>query len=299
MAPRQKIRELLDREQTTVMPGCLDPLTALILEDIGFEAVYVGGFAIGAQTAITEPLLSLTEMADAAGRVAQTVQVPVLCDAGAGFGQAIHVARTIQEFERAGLAGVHIEDQYYPKQMHYHTLPAPTEDMIPIGEMCAKIEAAVNARADPNFLIIGRTDAVASRGGGMEEAVRRANTYSEAGADAIMAFPETAQQIEELPRRVRAPLVYVVTEGRHRPRPPVDELKRLGYRFVVYSSAVVMAVGRGVREVFTRLYQTGQTALDVAEMAEMRKYVNRLLKVPERIEMERKSARLSGTGGGG
>lgn len=149
----------------------------------------------------------------------------------------------------------------------------------------------------PNFLIIGRTDAVASRSGGMEEAVRRANIYSEAEADAIMAFPETAQQVEELPCRVRAPLVYVVSEGRHRPRPAVDDLRRAGYRFVVHSGAVVMAVVQVVREVFTRLYQTGLTGLDGAEMTRMREYVHRVLKVPERIEMERRAARFTGAGG--
>lgn len=101
-------------------------------------------------------------------------------------------------------------------------------------------------------------------------------------------FPRLRVRLAELPRRVRAPLFYVVTEGRHRPRPPVDELTRLGYRFIVYSSAAVMAVAKAVCGVFTRLYETGVTGLDAAEVAEMREYVHRLLKVPERIEMERR-----------
>lgn len=169
--------------------------------------------------------------------------------------------------------------------------------MIPIGDMCAKIEAAVAARRDPDFLIVARTDAVAARGGGPEEAIRRANTYMEAGADAIMAFPETAEQIEEFPRRVKAPLLFVVTEGRHRPRPAVQDLRRHGYRFVIHSSAVVMAVTQAVRDVFTRLHETGLTGLDGAEMGQMRQYVHRLLKIPERIEMERRSARAESTAG--
>lgn len=125
----------------------------------------------------------------------------------------------------------------------------------------------------------------------MEEAVRRANAYSEAGADAIMVFPETAQQIDDFPRRVRAPLVYVVSEGRHRPRPAVDDLRRVGCRLVIYSGAVVMAVTKAVRAVFTQLHQTGVTGLDGTEMMNLREYVHRLLKVPERIDIERKSGR--------
>ena len=290
MTPAARLRELLQRNDATVLPGCLDALTALIMEDVGFEGLYIGGMAMGAATGITEPLMSLTEVAHEAGGVARAVRVPVLCDAGAGFGGAIHVAHAVQEFERAGVAGIHIEDQLYPKQMQYHTLPKPTEEIISTRAMCSKIEAAVGSRSDANFVIIGRTDAIAAHGGGFEEAVKRALAYIEAGADAIMAFPETPEQILELPRRVKAPLVYVVTEGRHRPRPPVDELKRAGYRFIIYSSAVVMSVTHAVRDTFRRLHQTGVTGLDAAHVADTRAYIQKLLRMPERMEMERRSA---------
>ena len=153
---RSKLRDRLQRGETIVAPGAYDPLSARVVQALGFAAVYTGGYMTGAHTSITEPLLTLTEQVEVAQKVARAVDLPVLTDAGAGYGDPLHVMRCVREFEAAGIAGIHIEDQVYPKRASYHK---GLEHIVPMPEFVERMTYALKARRDPDFLIIGRTDA--------------------------------------------------------------------------------------------------------------------------------------------
>ena len=177
-----------------VAPSCFDPLSAKIIERLKFEACYLGGYSTGAHSGITEPLLGLTDMTNLARAVANAVNIPLIVDADSGFGDPSSIPRTVREFERAGVAGIHIEDQVFPKRFHYHKYsvqkPKRTVHVIPMEEMLSKLRIAVNARENPDFVIIARTDAFASEGA--EEAFERCKAYYRVGADLIMSFPTSS-----------------------------------------------------------------------------------------------------------
>src|SRR5713226_4590216 len=170
-----------------VMPGAFNAATARLVERAGFPAVYISGAGLAAATAGVPDvgLLTLTEVAQLAGYIADAVRIPALVDADTGFGGPAQVAQAVRKFERAGLAGMHIEDQVFPKRCGH----LPGKQLIGVDEFCDKIDAAIRARADEDFLIMARTDARAVEG--FDAAVRRARDYREAGADAI--FPEGLQ----------------------------------------------------------------------------------------------------------
>ena len=178
-----------------VAPVCCDPLTARLVESLGFKTAYLGGFALGAVTCLTEPLTNMVEMAEHARRIARRIRVPLIIDGDAGFGEPIHTMRAIQEFEWGGVAGTHIEDQWYPKRAHYHK---GVEHIIPVDEMAMKIRAAVQARQDKDFLIIARTDAMRTHG--YNDGVKRGNAYVEAGADMVMCSPIVSRRAAAPPR---------------------------------------------------------------------------------------------------
>lgn len=151
MSMPSRLRQLLQSERVIVAPVCYDPLTARLVESLGFKAAYLGGFALDAVICLTEPLTNMSEMAEHARRIARRINVPLIIDGNAGFSEPIHTIRAIQEFEWGGVAGTHSEDQYYPKRAHYHK---GIEHIISIEEMVMKIRAAVRARQDKDFLII-------------------------------------------------------------------------------------------------------------------------------------------------
>lgn len=233
-------------------PGCYDPFTARIISSLGFEAVALGGFATGASRGVMEPMMSMTEQVEHARRIAQAIDVPLIVDAGAGWGGPVHTSRTVRAFEHAGVSAISLEDQYYPKSMRYHQLPLPDEEVIPEADMRAKIEAAIEARQDSDFVIIARTDAVHGAQGGIETAIERANLYLEVGADLIKAFPDNMVDLERFAREVDGPTMSVYSEGTGRPRPNVIDLRRFGYRLVNYPSTVIMAVYRATQEMLMR-----------------------------------------------
>ena len=167
---RSSLRARLQRGETIAAPGAYDPLSARVVQALGFAAVYTGGYMTGAHTSITEPLLTLTEQVEVAQKVAHAVDLPVITDAGAGYGDPLHVMRCVREFEAAGIAGIHIEDQVYPKRASYHK---GLEHIVPLQEFVERMSYALKARRDPDFLIIGRTDAFSAVEGSREELVRR------------------------------------------------------------------------------------------------------------------------------
>ena len=213
------------------MPGAFNAATARLVERAGFAAVYVSGAGLANATAGVPDigLLTLTEVAQLGGYIADAVRIPALADADTGFGGPEHVACTLRAFERAGLAGMHLEDQVFPKRCGH----LAGKELIPVEEMIAKITAATQARQDRDFLLVARTDARSVEG--FDAAVRRARNYLLAGADAV--FPEaleSAKEFREFARLVRAPLLANVTEFGRTPLLSARQLAAMGYRMVIF-----------------------------------------------------------------
>ena len=214
-----------------MLPGAFNAATARLVERAGFPGVYISGAGLANATAGVPDvgLLTLTEVAQLAGYIADAVRIPALADADTGFGGPENVARTVRSFERAGLAGMHLEDQVLPKRCGH----LAGKELVTLEEMAARITAAAKARRDGDFLLVARTDARAVEG--FDAAVRRAKNYLQAGADAI--FPEaleSAAEFREFARRVRAPLMANMTEFGRSPLLSARQLGAMGYRMVIF-----------------------------------------------------------------
>src|SRR6185312_12717200 len=230
-SPRARLRELLASPAPVVAPGAYDALSARLIEQAGFHVVYMTGFGTTASL-IGRPdvgLLTGSEMVDNARRIAAAVDVPVIADADTGYGNTINVLRTVQLYEQAGVAGIHLEDQVMPKKCGHMT----GKVVIPAAEMVGKVRAAVEARQDPDFLIIARTDAAAVHG--LNEAIDRGRAYAEAGADALFVeAPTSEEDIARVAAELRgvAPLVFNWAEGGRTPLLPVERIAELGFSLV-------------------------------------------------------------------
>jgi len=265
--------------------GIWDPYTARVAEALGIECVHIGGYQLGAHYVTSEPLLTLTELATTTRYVTTAVKIPVIVDAGAGFGEPLHVMRCVRELERAGAAGLHIEDQIYPKRAHYHK---GIEHVVPREEMVAKIKAALAARTDPDFVIMARTDAMHTDG--FAEGVARANLYLEAGAEMVMIFPDTEKEARQAPREIKGALAYTNSEGNRLRRPlfSVQEFEEIGYKLSTYPTALLCPVTQELKRVITNLRTKGVTGHDNEKMIVWRKEVEDLIGLEEyyRIESE-------------
>lgn len=237
MAVAARLRQLLKNGMVTA-PGAYDCITARLVEQAGFPAVYMTGAGTAATLGYPDyGLVTQSEMAENAGRLAAAVTIPVIADADTGYGNELNVVRTVREYERRGVAGLHIEDQGFPKKCGH------LEDkvVIPLEEYTAKIRAAAAARRDPDFLLIARTDARAVLG--FEEAIRRANAALDAGADmAFVEAPQTREEVEAVPRRVKGPcLLNVVWRGKT-PDVSLDDAEQMGYRVAILPAVLFTAV---------------------------------------------------------
>ena len=266
---RTRLRRLLANE-TLAVPGVFNALTALLVEQTGFGAVYVSGAGLSNSAGFPdEGLLTLPEFVQQAKYVADAVSIPVICDADTGFGETLNVARTIREFEAAGVAGIHMEDQEWPKRCGH----LEGKSVVEPEAMAEKIRAAVHARTDPEFLIIARTDARSVEG--LDKAIRRGRLYVEAGADAI--FPEALETEEEFqvfaekvkPRfGARAPILMAnLTEFGKSPLLSVERLGQLGYRIVIFPQTALRVAMKAMKEVL----------LDLKEKGTQKGFVNRMM----------------------
>jgi 2-methylisocitrate lyase-like PEP mutase family enzyme len=238
MGHATKFREQLRRDGMVIAPGAYDCITARTIAQAGFSAVYMTGAGTAATLGYPDyGLVTMSEMADNAGRIASSVDVPVIADADTGYGNELNATRTVREYERRGVAGLHIEDQGFPKKCGH----LDNKVIIPLDEYLAKIRAAVAAKRDPDFFIIARTDARAVLG--FEEAVRRANAALQAGAD--MAFVEAPQTVEEMaavPRLVKGPcLLNVVWRGKT-PEVSFADAQTMGYKLAIVPGMLFKAV---------------------------------------------------------
>jgi methylisocitrate lyase len=209
VSARSEFRQRLESGPPVLAPVCLDPLSARLIERLGFEAAYLSGGALGFQLAVSEALLTTTEVAGVARQITMRSQVPLIVDIAVGFGDPLHTTRAIWELEAAGAAAVELEDQVAPKRAHHHK---GVEHMISLPEMVEKIEAAVAARRDPDLLIIARTAAV--RNESFESALERARAYAGAGADLLMLSGGSEEHLRRAGRELPAPLALMGVAGR-------------------------------------------------------------------------------------
>jgi len=280
-----RLRELL-RTRTISIPGAFNALIALQIERAGYEAVYVSGAALSACRGIPDiGLLTLADVADEAGRIARSVSIPTIVDADTGYGGPSNVADAVRTFEEAGLAGMQIEDQESAKKCGH----LPGKRVIPVEEMTSKIEAAVRAKIDPNFMIIARTDARAVEG--FEGAVRRGKAYTEAGADAL--FPEALESVGEFHAfsqemknaRITLPLVANMTEFGKTPLLSCDEFASLGFRGVLFPVTALRTALQAVEALLAELKLFG-TQRDWLHHMMTRQELYGLLRYPESLESQ-------------
>jgi carboxyvinyl-carboxyphosphonate phosphorylmutase len=280
-----RLRALLDSGQTIVAPGAFDPLAARLVEEAGFPAVYMTGFGTSAAL-LGRPdvgLLTMTEMAGNAGRIAACVDIPVIADADTGYGNPLNVIRTVGAYEAAGVAGIHIEDQVAPKKcghMEGKLVIAPQE-------MAEKIRAAVEARTQPEFVIIARTDARAVEG--LERALERGRLYREAGADAL--FVEAVVSEREAEEAARAfpgvPLLFNWAEGGKTPPISLGRLTELGYRIVIFPISTLLAATAAMRGILREIAQAGTPAAVMGELPSFGEFTD-FIGLPEVREIERR-----------
>ena len=255
--PGDALRRLLDDPRITIAPGAADAMTARLIEEAGFDVVYVTGAGIAnAQYGVPDVgLLGLDEVLRIVRAIVSVVGVPVLVDADTGFGGSMNVARTVRELEKAGAAGVQLEDQVMPKRCgHFEG-----KQVVPAEEMVARLAAARMARMDPGFVIVARTDA--RQTDGLDEALDRARRYADAGADAI--FVEALESEDEL-ARVRGevpsvPLVVNLVYGGRTPILPAEVLEKLGFSMALYANLQLCAAIFAVRRALDHLRDTGSS----------------------------------------
>jgi 2,3-dimethylmalate lyase len=254
-AGRRNLREMISGPDPVLAPGAFDSLSARLIEQAGFEAVYMTGF--GASAALLgRPdigLLSFGEMVDNARRIASAVDVPVIADADNGYGNPINVIRTVQEYEAAGVSAIHIEDQVAPKKCGH----MEGKQVIDAGEMVEKLHAAVEARRSDDFLIIARTDARAVEG--LDAALNRARRYSEAGADALfIEAPESEKEVLAVAEAFAdVPLLFNWLEGGKTPPVSLERLAEAGFRLIIFPLATLLAASRSMRDVLARIREDG------------------------------------------
>lgn len=246
-----------------LLPGAPDALTARVIEALGFEAVYVTGAGVtNARLGVPDlGLITLSELADTVEGIRSAVSLPIVVDADTGFGGPLNVRRTVQTLERRGANAIQLEDQTFPKRCGHFT----GKEVILAAEMVAKLRAALDARADDSLLIIARTDARQMHG--LEAALERAALYREAGADVIFVeAPESADELAEIGRRIKAPLLVNMVEGGATPQLSASELSALGFTVVLYANAALRGAVHGIQAVLGHLKRTGTTAGALEQM---------------------------------
>lgn len=244
MKKTRQLRELLNRPAALIAPGAYDGLSARLVEQAGFDAVYASGGAIARSTGIPDlGLLSMNEVADRIATMVEAVSVPVIADADTGYGNALNAQRTAKAFERAGVAAFHLEDQEFPKRCgHYDD-----KRIVPVNEMTQKLRAVRDALLDDDFVVIARTDGLAVEG--YDKTIERAHRYAEAGADVIFVeAPVSVEQIEDIARDLPYPKLINMFKGGKTPFMTADRLAELGYKIVIVPSDLQRAAIKGMQD---------------------------------------------------
>ena len=268
-----------------VLPGCYDALGARLIEQAGFDAAYMTGFGTAAGL-LGRPdvgLLGLAEMVDNARRIASAVDLPIVADADTGYGNQINVIRTVQEYERSGVAGIHIEDQVLPKKCGH----MDNKQVVDAVEFVGKIKAAAAARQDPDFVLIARTDARAPHG--LDEAIRRAHACVEAGADVL--FVEALLGVDEIERVstefAGIPLLFNWVEGGMTPPLTYAEIAELGFAMIIMPIGTMLAATRAMQSFLAKLKVDGTPARFVDELMGFDEFTD-TIGLPEIVSLEQR-----------
>lgn len=277
-------RTLVEGPEILVLPGAHDGLTARVIEKCGFKALTAGGYSFSASL-LGKPdigLLTMTEMVHQYRNLVNAVDIPVFADADTGYGDVNNVMRTVREYEAAGVAGLFIEDQVFPKRCGHMAGKA----VIPLEEMVAKIKAAIAARQDPDLVIMARTDALAVHG--FDDAIRRGKAYAEAGADMIFVEAVTSEeQMRTVNREILKPTLANMIEGGKTPLKTPQELQDLGYAVVVHPCSLTYAVAGAAMRCMTELATHGTTAGCREDMMDFDEFF-RFIGAPEIREREKR-----------
>jgi 2-methylisocitrate lyase-like PEP mutase family enzyme len=286
MTKTHALRRLLREEGLIYMPVAYDALGGRLVQDAGFKAVYNGGFVTGGSRCASEPLLTMDEQVRVAGDVADAVAIPTVADGGAGFGEPLHTMRTVRAFIRAGVAGIHIEDQLYPKRAHYHKYVAHA---VPREAFVDKIKYACRARdeLDKDFVIIARSDTC--RFEGPDEAIGRINRAADVGADMGMYFPRNLEEMQRGPKEAKVPLVYVVSRGNRdgRPLPTAQQLADMGYKAAIDALTYLLVSFHFAKKALQEIRRTGDyTGMTHQEMVDARQQIEDLVGLDQFYEIE-------------
>jgi methylisocitrate lyase len=250
------LRKILQDPEILIAPGAHNAFTAKIIEQAGFKAVYMTGSGAAMDLLGLPDLgfLTMSEMVAHARNIVQATSLPVIADADTGYGNALNVMRTVREYEGAGVAGLHIEDQVAPKRCGHFS----GKEVISREEMIGKIKAALDSRRDQNLVVIARTDARAVMG--LQEAIERGVAYAEAGADMIFVdAPESAEELSLIARSIPAPLMANLSEGGKTPLLSAQELQDMGYKLVIYPRSAAGAAAKAIQELMAILKRDGTT----------------------------------------
>ncbi len=258
-----RYRELIKRPEIAVMVGAYDALSARLVERAGFDLTFVHDYGVSASL-LGMPdmgLVTLTEMTDILEKVVKAVNIPVIGDGGCGFGNPLNTYRTVREYESVGVAGVNLEDQVYPKRCGH----LAGKQVVEPAEMVEKIRAAFDARKDPDFVITARVDSIAIHG--LDDAIKRANIYVEAGADMIFVeAPTTEADIQRIINETKGPSWINMVEGGKTPLVPIPKLQQMGAALVDYGPLVLFAAAGGVERALQALKRDGTTANHLKEL---------------------------------
>ena len=253
--PTQTLRQLLNSGKTLIAPGAFDGLSARLIEQAGFDCIYGSGGAISRSAGFPDlGLLSFSEVVERYMQMVEVTHIPIVADADTGYGNEMNMRRTIEIYEKIGLAGCHIEDQSFPKRCGH----LDDKSLIPANEMVLKIKAACKARKDKDFLIIARTDAIAVEG--FDAAIKRANDYAAAGADMIFVeAPQTLEQIQMIAQQVKAPKLINMFYGGKTPLVPANDLQKMGYQLVIIPSDLQRAAIRAMQNTLQAIKKDGDS----------------------------------------
>ena len=257
MRTTTKFRQLLQQPGIIQAPGAYDCLTAKLIQQAGFPAVYMTGAGTSvAQLGYADlGLATMSDMISNAGSIADILDVPLIADADTGYGGILNVRRTIRQYERAGVAAIHIEDQEMPKRCGH----LDDKKVVSTEDMVQKIRAAVDARTDDDFTIIVRTDSIAVTG--WEDAMNRCEEYIKAGADALFVEAlRTPEEVEQVAKNISVPLLYNFVESGKSPLLSASELEKFGFKIVIYPGSALLSVTHVVQKVMAQLKETGTTA---------------------------------------
>lgn len=261
MSTREQLKTLAEARRGVLVPGAFNALSAKVIEDLGFEAIYVTGAGVTNMWfgMPDQGFMGLAEIADHTARIRDAVSLPLIVDADTGFGNALNVRHTVRVLERAGADCIQLEDQVAPKRCGHFS----GKDVISTEEAVSKIKAAVDARTDPDFMIMARTDACATQG--FEAAIERAQKFAEAGADLLFVEAvTTAEEIRSLPQRLRTPQLMNMVIGGKTPIFGAPELATLGYGLVLYANAALQGAVAGMQKALTVLRDTRRLDEDPA-----------------------------------